>query len=164
MHTYIHTPSQQPSTNTARNKKITKNACDLHPHARTRHNNTTNTTNTQNRQQTQQQIHVYIYMYKKTPLNQDQKQDKTAKKKKKQTQRIEYAGTFTQILFRYRASPQELPGQTGNKTNVYYHTFLTVPALVEHISFCVPAPKKQTHPQNHSAPAPAIYIALYTGT
>ena len=101
-------------------------------------------------------MYIYIYMYKKTPLNQDQKQDKTAKKKKKQTQRNEYAGTFTQILFRYRASPQELPGQTGIKSNVYYHTFLTVPALVEHISFCVPAPKNKHIPKT-TLPQPQLY-------
>ena len=164
MHTYIPTPSQQLSTNTTRNKtkKTTKKKMHvhLHPHARTRHNNTTNTSNTQNRQQTQQHIYViHTYIYKPEP-GPETKQ----KKERKTTQRIQYAGTFPQILSRYRASHQELPGQTGNKTNAYYYTFLTVPAPVELISFCAPVPKKQKHPQNHSAPAPSIYISLYTGT
>ena len=100
-----------------------------------------------------------MYIYKPEP-GPETKQ----KKERKTTQRIQYAGTFPQILFRNRASHQELPGQTGNKTNAYYYTFLTVSAPVELISFCVPVPKKQKHPQNHSAPAPAIYISLYTGT
>ena len=57
----------------------------LHPHARTRHNNTTNTTNTQNRQQTQQHIYAtYIYIYIKEPeLGPEAKQKNKKKTRKK---------------------------------------------------------------------------------
>ena len=166
-HTYIYKHSSPAQTHSETKTSKQKMHVYLHIHARTRHNNTTNTTNTRNRQQIQQYIHVYIYMYTEAFLKQDQNQNQTQKTQEK-------THKPRQLNMQAHSHRYADTGPAPKSFKARLQTRLSSNMLLQHISVlfspddiipsCIPVPKIHQHPQNHSAPAPDIHIALLTGT